>query len=81
MASHDLASDKIKEIKRYQISFGRVFPDSEKPIGICIATKAIAAFQVTLTALDTPYDRKTLLLTYLRKNANITHGQETSRYC
>lgn len=56
MESHDLAINKIKNIKEYQKLFKDAFPTSDNSINIENAAQAIASFEETLTTLDSPYD-------------------------
>jgi len=57
MESHDLAINKIKKDENYIKLFKEAFPGAAQPINIDNTALAIAAFEETLTTLDTPYDK------------------------
>ena len=57
MDSHALAIEKIRNVQGYQKLFKKAFPQAADPISIDHLAKAIAAFENTLIATNSPYDR------------------------
>lgn len=57
MANHDAAIEKIKDVEGYKALFAKAFPGEESPLNIDNVAKAIAAFESTLTTLESPYDK------------------------
>lgn len=57
MESHDATIEKIKVVQGYQDAFKKAFPDEENPINIENLAKAIAAFESTLTTINSPFDQ------------------------
>lgn len=60
MKDHDSAIDKIKDRPGYKKLFARAFPGQKNPFIIDNVAQAIAAFESTLTTLDSPYDKEAL---------------------
>ncbi len=61
MTGHDAAIARLKEVDEYKKLFKEAYPDYEgDPINLENAVGAIAAFEETLTTLDTPYDSKSM---------------------
>ncbi len=58
MEGHDLAINKIKNIKAYQDLFSKAFPGDKSPINIQNSVDAIAAFEMKLERLNSAYDKK-----------------------
>ncbi|MBB4211709.1 cytochrome c peroxidase [Rhodothalassium salexigens DSM 2132] len=55
--SHTDAVATLKTIPGYAAPFAAAFPDADEPITIERMTKAIAAYEQTLTTPDAPFDR------------------------
>lgn len=57
MKSHQAALDKIKDVKGYIDLFKKAFPKDANPINIDNTASAIAAFEMTLETLNSPFDQ------------------------
>ncbi len=58
MENHDMAIAKIKEDEKYKKLFKKAFPGDADPINIENTVTAIAAFEETLTTVNSPFDKK-----------------------
>lgn len=57
MPGHDAALEKIKDNESYKNLFSKAFPNEPNPINIENAAGAIAAFEMTLESLNSPFDK------------------------
>ena len=57
MPNHDLAVTRVKAIKGYQELFKKAYPAEKEPINIDNLAQAIAKFEETLEALNSPFDK------------------------
>jgi cytochrome c peroxidase len=57
LPNHQAAIDKIKIVPEYQTLFAKAFPSERDPVTIENLAQAIAAYESTLTTLDSPFDR------------------------
>ena len=57
LASQEQLFDRLRSDSLYPEQFDAAFPDQPDPINLQNVTRAIAAFERTLVAFDSPYDR------------------------